>query len=392
MKNFIILIFLMSPACIFSQGNPFAVWENQQTSTYWLVRLDAATGFKTDLYPLSGVTAFVAGSKTAFNTDSMHYHFAGLNGATLRYYTIDVQTGNVLYSPVLSDNIIGMHYNCNDSLLYGMRGSGNVYDLITLNPASGLMNVIGPVSGISAYVTESFSFDPVQQYFNLVVISGATKFLRTYFAKTGALVNNNAFPDQVTGHRYSCADSALYGLWEDSGVYKLEKVFPQTGTHTTVGTLAGVTPGFVLESACMNQAGIYTYRGFDTSNTFSIISIDVSSGAVLSISNTTDNAVGFEEGICCYSTLTSAEELLNSEQYELLIHPIPGYGSVNIACARSIESIRICSPSGIIINTFSPDKPALNFELDIADLEGGIYFLNIRLDSGKTILKKIVKL
>jgi hypothetical protein len=93
MKKWLILIVYLFPAVVFAQGNPFAIWENQATSIYWFVTLDAATGIKTNISPVAGVTAFVAAHTTAFNTDKMHYHFTGQSGATKRFYTIDAVSG-----------------------------------------------------------------------------------------------------------------------------------------------------------------------------------------------------------------------------------------------------------------------------------------------------------
>jgi len=389
MKKWLTIVAYLFPAALSAQGNPFAIWENQATSTYWFVTLDAATGIKTNISPVGGVTAFVAGHATAFNTDKMHYHFTGQIGPTKRFYTIDAVSGNIVYSPVMTNTVVGIHYNCNDSTLYGIKVTGNFYDLVSVDPVTGAAAVITPITGISAYVAESFSFNPHLQQLSMIVYSG-NYYLRSYNVITGALVNNNLFPDNVTALRYSCADSSLYGLWENAGVYKLEKINAANGTHFTVNTLTGVVPGYVAESACINMSGNYIYRGFDAGNNFSLISIDVSTGAVINIVNTTDNAAGFEEGICCYdsqATFTGKDVFPGS----IRIYPSPFTDRITISGSSSICSVQLFSGCGKRLYEIKTKEHTAAHFLQVPFLPAGIYFLKLILKDGTIVTKKLAR-
>ncbi|HKR04326.1 MAG TPA: T9SS type A sorting domain-containing protein [Bacteroidia bacterium] len=389
MKNWLTIVVYLFPSVLFAQGNPFAIWENQVTSTYWFVTLDAATGTKTDISPIAGVTAFVAGHATAFNTDKMHYHFTGMDGATKRFYTIDAVSGNVVYSPVMTSTVVGIHYNCNDSALYGMKVTGNFYELVSVNPLSGATAVIAPVTGITAYVAESFSFNPHLQQLTMIVYSG-NYYLRSYNVITGTLVNNHLFPDNVTALRYSCADSSLYGLWENAGVYKLEKINSSTGAHSTVNTLAGVVPGYVAESACINISGNYIYRGFDAGNNFSLISIDASTGTVINVVNTSDNAAGFEEGICCYdsqATFTGKDVVPEN----LNFYPSPFTDRIHISGSSSVYRVQLFSGCGKRLYDMKTETHTTEHVLQVPFLPAGIYFLKILFSDGTMVTGKLAR-
>src|SRR5688572_15437233 len=127
MKRLFYLFPFISSFSFSQSSGPFAVWEDQTNSVYKFVRMDAATGVKTNLSTLTGVTAFVAASKSAIDPRNNYYHFAGLNGANTRFYTVDISSGNIVHSPIMTDNVVGIEYNYNDSMLYGILVNGNTY-------------------------------------------------------------------------------------------------------------------------------------------------------------------------------------------------------------------------------------------------------------------------
>jgi type IX secretion system substrate protein len=304
MKYFLLtIIALISSHIVTGQnGNPYAVWEDQAAGGYYFVQLDASTGVKTNIAVIPGMTAFVAGNKSAFNYDLNYYHCAGIDNGQTRYYTIDASNGMVVSNPVLNDNLVGIEYNCNDSILYSLREVSNSYDLVSLDPITGIVTSIAPITNITGYVTGTFAIDYINSHYIFVAFNNGSLTLRAYDLYSGIKVYDNPFTDNLTGYRYSCSDSALYGLWENNNQYLLERITPSNGTHNTVNILGGVVAGIIAESSSINQQGVYTYRGFDATNAIALINIDVSNGMVLGTIQTQDNAVGFEEGVCCYDT------------------------------------------------------------------------------------------
>jgi len=375
--------------CAMGQGMPFAVWENQQTNTYWFVRMNAATGVKTNVAAIPGMTAFVAGGSTAFDNDLNRYHVAGLSGSQQHYYTVDAASGSLLYGPSLAATLVGVEYNCKDSTLYAMRVTGNSYDLVTVNPVTGSVASIAPMTGFSAYLAESFAIDRMLQVYVVIVQVGNVRYLRGYDLATGALTYDNLFPDNLTGIRYSCSDSSLYGLWENAGVYKLERVDVAAGNHATAGILAGVTPGFIGESASANDAGYYTYRGFDQGNGFALISIDLSTATVVSVTPTTDNAAGFEEAVCCFDGPTAAAGAVPVDREGIRMYPVPVTGRLTVDAAMNPERVDVVGPDGRTVVSLS--MPGRQFTICTDRWPAGPYIVRTMQPDGRGKANIIVK-
>ena len=388
MKKLLLIIYSLLPSLLLAQGKPFAVWEDQISSDYWFVSLDAASGTKTNISIIPGLDGFVSGSNAAFNGDAHLYHFIGLSGGSYRLYSINSISGAVVNDPVITENIFGLHYNCNDSLLYAVREINNDYDLVSIDPSSANPTSIVQLTGFTSYVGETFSFNPKSQLLTFVVFSSGFH-IRSYHVKTGALIHNNLFPDNITALRYSCRDSSIFGLWENAGVYSIEKVNPATGTHATVNTLNGVTPGYVLESASVNSNGNYIYRGFDSNNNVSLISIDLSGGNLLNIVNTTENSVGFQEPICCYDFTTSISMQNRSE--DILVYPNPFTNQFNITSEKLFIQIEVFSTTGEIMADFNNEIGIRSRVLRIPELQKGIYLLKITFNDGTNSWQKIIK-
>lgn len=357
---------------------PFAIWEDQANSVYKFVRLDAATGVKTNINNILGITGFVAASKSAINPHKNYYHFAGQNGANARFYTLDISTGSVVYNPIITDNVVGIEYNYIDSLLYGIRVAGNLYSFCTLDPVTAQASVIANIN-MTGYVSGSFSLDLANGLYNFIALTVNGYWLKSINTQ-GVVVHNNAFPDNVVGHRYNCLDSTVYGLWEINNAYTLEKINFVNGTHTTVDTLAGVTPGYVSESHSMNENGMYTFRGFNGPN-FAIISVDASNASVVSMNNTSDNAIGFEESVCL--TATDVRDIDSENSFS--VFPNPSSGNFEIRNEKlEIKNIEVCDVMGKGIKIRNPESLILNLEIP-----NGIYFLLAKTEKGN-ITKKII--
>ncbi len=375
------LLAILMPCPANGQGQPYAVWEHPATSDYWFVRLDAATGQKTDIAVIPGMTAFVSGNNTAFDTDLNRYHVMGLSGATQRFYTIEASSGVVVHNVTVPDVLYGITYHCTDSMLYAVRVSGNNYDLVTLDAASAVISPIAALPGITAVVSESFVIDRLSGWYCLVVQSGPSRFLKAYDLASGLQVSSQPFPDNLTGIRYSCADSALFGLWENGSSYQLERIIIPSGGHFTTGVLAGVTPGFVAESASVSNGGNYTYRGFDAGNNFALISIDLSTAGVLASQVTMDNAKGFEEGICCQDTMTTG--IAPAGPLMISCYPQPARDLLFLEFDLPVHLVEISTATGHrVLQQHAP--ASRSWELGVAYLPAGTYVLSAYMTHGRS--------
>ena len=391
MRNIFIIFFLLLTDlfCKAQSAKPYAVWEDPITSDYYFVQLNSATGMKTNIQIIPGMTNFIAGDKTAVNTDSNYYYVAGLVGTIPTLFTLNTITGGTIYNPVFADNVVGLEYNCNDSLLYGLREFGLTYDLVTVDPVSGISTPIGNPIAISAYVGESFSLDLVKGLYSFIALVGGNFFLRSYDVTSGNLVYDNPFPDNLTGFHYNCSDSSLYALWEDNNQYMLRRVDLVTGMHSNAITLTGVTPGYVFESSAIDASGLYVYRGFDSNNMFSLITLDIALGITTSVINTSDNASGFNAGNCCYYDETvSISEIEKISDIKLF--PIPAVEKLFITGKRPVQEGHIYTAYGREINC-AIKLNGSSSEISLAGLSPGMYLIRMIFEDKEEVVKRFVK-
>ena len=390
MKRILFLFFTLIFSKGFAQNTPNAIWEDQVNGGYYYVKLDAATGIKTNITLLPTLTGFVSGDVSAINPDSNYYHFAALANSNYVFFTLDLTTGALIYNPIYTTIFVGVEYNCADFKLYAIRVTGNTYDFVTINPANAQTTLIANIPNIIGYVGGSFSLDFVQRVYTFKALTSTGFRLKSINIQTGAMLYDNPFPDNVVGHKYSSADSAVYGLWEDNNQYKLEKINYVNGTHSTISVLGAVTPGFVSDSESMNENGEYTFRGFSGSN-FALFSIDVTTGAILNTSVTTDNAVGFEEPLCA-SGPSSVNDVVDSFSFSVYPNPFAEKAILRITNLNELQmeklNIKIYDVLG---NVFIPSafRDTDSVVISREGLQSGIYFLQL-ISGGKVFTRKII--
>ena len=372
-------------------GFPLAVWEDPNTGDYSVVTLNGTNGVLTSQTVVPGMSVFVLGNKTCFNSDQGYYHFAGFNGGQQRYYTYDMISKSIVADISFSDNIVGIRYNCNDSLYYGLREQSNTYDLVTFDPVIGTVTSIGPVPGIDAYVGNAFALDRINARYILVALDAGNYYLQVYDIYSGALLFNNPFPDNLTGLRFNCVDTTVYALWEKGTAYQLEVIAVATGTHFTKSVLAGVVPGMIPESSSVNNNGEYTYRGFNSGNVISLITIDLASGMVTNSVATSDNAVGFEEQVCCYGQGPPVSVGEPGEESDIVIYPNPFSESLTVLSTPRLEGafIAIRDMTGRVVRTVS-NALAGKVVVDTRGLRAGAYALEVRDSSNGLVYRKVV--
>jgi hypothetical protein len=395
MKRYLTIFLLLSIKAA-TQNIPSAIWQDPNTNVYYYVKIDASTGIKTNINPLPNITGFIAGDVSAINSDSNYYHFGATVNATYRFYTLDLATGNIIYNPSYTGIYVGVEYNCADSTLYGIEVVNNFYNFVRINPVTGQSTTILPVTGITGYVGGTFSLDLISQRYSFRASSSVGFRLLSIDVATGVVVNDNPFPDNVVGHKFSPADSAVYGLWEDNNQYKLEKINYVNGTHSTVSVLAGVSPSFFFSSQSMNQNGEYTFRGYDLSNNVKLFSVDVTTGNVFNNSVSSDNAVGFEEPVCVLPppVTSSLDEFEEEGLFTVFPNPTDGVVSCRLLVIGSdvvtievydVFGERIFS-SGIKYQILSGDEVA---SIDLSTLPRGLYFISVHA-GGRMMTRKIL--
>lgn len=372
-----------------AQNQPFGIWEDQGAGAYRFVQLDAATGVKTNMNIIPGVTGFISGGAHTFNSHLNRYYFVGQVGAVRQFFTIDATNGNTLNNPQMNDVVVGIKYNCADSTLYGLRVNGSVYDVVTVNPVTAATTLVGNVPFVTAYTGSSFSIDYVNGLYSFIALEISGYKLKSVDLSTGLVIHDNVFPGNIVGHVYSCTDSSVFALWEDNSVYKMERINLATGVHNTVGTLTNVTPGYVTESSSVNHMGEYTYRGFDGNNDMALISVDLSTGTVIHNTVTTDDAVGFAEPGCCADT--SGTSALPEINYAMPfgLYPLPAAYIVTVECDYLIKDILIYAPDGKIQQQITAVNQKRQ-SIDVNNFLNGVYVVSVATAAGYGYKKLVV--
>lgn len=391
MQVSISIIALLISAATLAQGfgRPFCVWEDQNTGLYYLSQLDASTGSLTQIDEIPGLEFFVLGNTSAYSTTTDHYHFMGHDGSNKRLYTIQASTGTLLANHIVNDNIVGIESNCADSSLYGLREINDNYDLVELGGLSGTVTSIGPIPNVDGYVSESFVLAQGQGLYTFIALDAGVFRLRSYSITDASLVHDHPFPDNLTGLEYNCQDSSIYALWENGPDYDLERINLNNGTHSTVASLNGVTPGFIPSSSSMHEDGYYTYRGFNTNNAISLFTIDVETGSVVYASPTTDNATGFQEGMCCAGSSPVGIEATTLTE-NLSVYPNPASSLLQITGHQPLEQISVYSITGELVIEVVVPSHRMGRSVDVGRISNGTYLLKATTVKGEPLLHRLV--
>lgn len=381
MKKIVLLLLASWSFVCFAQYEPYCLYDF--AGWYRLSTINPTTGNITQIAPIPVVQFYVLGNKQCINTHDSTYTFAGHDGADVRLYTVTMDSAIIVNNPVFNNNVIGLQYNCNDSSIYAMEENGSAYDLVKVDKTTGLTTQIGSVSGVSAYVGDGFVLDVNRGLYHFFGLFGTNIKMYSIDIVTGMVTSSPFFPDNVTGLAYSCQDSTVYGLWEDGPDYKLESIDPITGTHSTVGILSGIDPGFVAESASINYFGEYIYRGFANTNNV-LLTIDVQTASVINNVSFSDNVSGIDYYVCCDEEpiISSLNEFVIKE--ELNIYPNPFNSSTNITWDKTINDgfVEVFDIAGKLVYTES-NIEGNKYTLQRHTLKEGVYFINLTSNSNQ---------
>ena len=180
--------------------------------------VDVQTGVKTDLATFTNVIGYIGPGGSVVKTSTNEYIWHAQTTSAAELWVHDMSSGNLVATSALPDNIVGLEYDCNTDTIYGIwEGALSIYYLVWLDPYTGSFGTIGSVPGVNAYAGGSFSLDTRNGWYQFVGLTGLGLKLFAVDTRTGAVVHENLFGDNVHGIEYSCVDSATFGRWEDAG-------------------------------------------------------------------------------------------------------------------------------------------------------------------------------
>ncbi len=385
MKRLLLIISLSISGLVAGQGMPYGLWTNSSTQQVWFVQFNPSNGLKNDIAIVTGLANLHNGSAHTFNTDLNQYVCWGYDGQWDRLWTINATNGAIVSNPLFPDNLTGMEYNCNDSMIYAIRGTGANRTLVKIHPTNAQVDSIVGLSNVSGFIDGGFSLDTKKGWYNCVVLNGSAYQLRSYDIFSGALINNNAFPDQVTHHEYNCEDSTIYGLWNDNGTMKLEAVDLVAGTHSTSTVLTGVSPGTQSDMATINASGEYSFSGF-VGTTPTVHVWDVSASTSLASTTFSEAVRGWEEPNCCPGRLAGVKRRF--KEVNLFLSPNPAVTSITLESSEVITGYRVVDFGGKEVLKGSAHGSKVTVGIDA--LSSGIYFIQIEGDQFRAVKKFVV--
>lgn len=299
MRIRLLLLLLLLPFASRSQTTyPYALFEGG--AGYFLVTVDHNAGTVSPIGPLiSGMTGLIAPNTTVIDVNSNLYVVRAQVGASGHLLGIDLNTGLVVHDHLFPQNVVGLEYNCANDSIYGLYQFGNNYALVKVDVATGNMYTVTPILGLSGYVGSTFSLDVPSQTYHFRGTAGATFMHYTVDLTNGAVTMAPA-PNNVIGQRHHCSLDTIFGMYEDtSGVYHFVHVDPATGTETIYQSYPSLNPGFVAETVTLHpQSNEYIFIGFVGANAV-FVTIDASTGTLMSTVQTFVYPVGLEDPNCC---------------------------------------------------------------------------------------------
>jgi hypothetical protein len=166
-------------------------------------------------------------------------------------------------------------YNCRNSLIYGIYRTPSTLQLATVNPLTGVISIISPVSIDSGIVgSTKGSLDPAAGVYFFQGIQG----FHSVSLATGLVLStvNPVFSgpgNYFVLSLWDCADSLIYGLNRDANANLMypATMSMQTGAVTNITTQGIPTQGVYMCTAELNSLlNLFHYSdvgGFKTVNT-----------------------------------------------------------------------------------------------------------------------------
>jgi len=175
----------------------YGFWNSQ------LLEVDIFSGVMTTVGTYGSITGYALGSST-FDSNISHYIIVGVgSNGSKTLYTIDVNTGAVVYSSNLgSIGMSALHFDVQSNTLYGLYpiADGSTY-WVSINQQTGEITYISLVPELSTMtsgiVVGSSTYSQNTQSMVFIGVNGSQKQLFTLDALTGTITQDVPFENQV---------------------------------------------------------------------------------------------------------------------------------------------------------------------------------------------------
>ncbi len=276
MKKLFTVFALLLGSILYSQTitTLYGLSYGQNSNGFFLASLDPQTGQVTEISP-SPIASLVVACYATIDPVNDIYYFSKPDSLV----GVDINTGQIVSQVqinVPASSYFEMpQYNCRDSLIYGIYRTPSTMQLASVDPLTGVITIISPVSidaGFVASTKGSINPDAGVYYFN-----GILGFHSVSLA-TGLVLStvNPTFTGPGTYFELSlwdCEDSVMYGMNRDvnSSLMYPAVMNLQTGAVTNISSQGITTQGFYMCTAEINSpVNLFHYSdvsGFKTINT-----------------------------------------------------------------------------------------------------------------------------
>lgn len=331
MKNFIGFLALM-PLWLCAQTDLIGVVYSGTTIT--MAKINVNTGFTTPFGNIQpNLTSIYGGVNSAFNCTENEFVFGKRSNNQYSLLVVDKSNGSV--KNTFGHPLQGLSYNSSGNKYYGIDG---YFDFVSIDASSGIKTTVSTNtlatrlmldevgSTIDAtnnrYITVAKLTN--QQAYNIVSISCQTGIY------TVATQSTYLCPLSIV---YNNALNKCYCIMPDISGYTFGELNIATGSVTAISqftanmAMSGGTDA--RGGASINeQAGVYSFVGVGNK----IVSIDLSSGTILSNPTVSSGDAFFIQYANCFMPSGIEENTLNTHHqgstyynlYGQLIDPIPG--------------------------------------------------------------------
>jgi hypothetical protein len=376
----------------------------QQTIMYGLAKKTAAVKEVSlaTVDPVSGAVSILSnpyltnhinfGGSTLDYVNGLYWYFSP--GTAANYLTsAAVTNGNLSINTPLSYppgcTFSCIHFNCNDSLLYGMYLCNGILKFAKIDPNTGAVTLLS-ANSLGAGVPTDYTYDKTNAVFYFVL--GAE--IKGVDMTNGSLVSTTPIllpaGDYFSNIDYNCVDSTLYGTIRNTSGLRFGKISLSTGIVTVLSSSNFTSSvmgngGHVLDG----QTGYYHY-----SSTTAIYTIDISNGTVLNTANLTYSLPGTyglyyinKEMPCACAGPASAPETSVSDPFEIFPNPFRNEISIRNHDNNPSEIILYDIALRNLLQQQFSNTATLNTE----HLAPGIYYYEVRNQYGLLKQGKVVK-
>lgn len=399
-----VLFLLLIPYSVSAQNDVVGIYferlsDSSQTGipdyNLKLSSINAATGSLTEITN-DGFDGFVMNKTYTLDPSQNVYYFSD----AYWIYAVDTQTGDLLYQNVVQlpddQTFQQMIYNEVDQQIYGLRRTNlDNYNqqkvfLSQINPSTGNVTDISvsPIDNLPC-ITYDAALDPINgiyyysDCYNIVGID----------INTGVVVSQETIVTPNSGDflnfKFNVGDQMIYGIVQkyDDLPYPnfklfLAKIDPQTGIVEIISQQP------LNATISFNN---YANRAIDPINEIfyfeslnSINSVDMQTGDFLNSS-----VINFEQGdMFDHFYYRNSKMQLNINEFnrelDISIYPLPADNYLNIETKEAFEKIKIYDFTARLVY-----ERKFAEKINIAQLEKGIYFLDLINDKGQIYRKKI---